>query len=76
VVGGQNSDPVYASGEDVIGIGLTEAEQIAFLGFTALPADATFCTARAATIAVAGAYAANVADAWDEVGVDVALCGN
>jgi Zn-dependent metalloprotease len=25
---------------------------------------------------VAGSYAANVADAWDEVGVNVALCGN
>jgi thermolysin len=76
VVGGQNADPVYASGTNVIGIGLAEAEQIAFLGFTGLPADATFCTARSATIVVAGSYAANVADAWDEVGVDVALCGN
>ncbi len=76
VEGGQNADPVYASGTDVVGIGITAAEQIAFLGFTGLPADATFCTARAATIAVAGSYAANVADAWDEVGVDVALCGN
>jgi thermolysin len=76
VEGGQNSDPVYASGTDVVGIGLVEAEQIAFVSFTGLPADATFCTARTATIAVAGSYAANVADAWDEVGVDVALCGN
>ena len=76
VEGGQNADPVYASGTDVVGIGITAAEEIAFLGFTSLPADATFCTARAATIAVAGSYAANVADAWDEVGVDVALCGN
>ncbi len=76
VEGGQNADPVYASGTDVVGIGITAAEEIAFLGFTGLPADATFCTARAATIAVGGSYAANVADAWDEVGVDVALCGN
>lgn len=76
VEGGQNADPVYASGTNVAGIGITAAEEIAFLGFTALPADATFCTARAATIAAAGSYAANVADAWDEVGVDTALCGN
>ena len=76
VNGGQNSDPNYASGTDVAGIGLADAEQIAFLGFTALPADATFCDARAGTIAVAGTYDANVADAWDEVGVDTALCGD
>jgi bacillolysin len=76
VEGGQNADPIYASGTDVVGIGLANAEEITFLGFTGLPANATFCTARAATIAVAGSYSANVADAWDEVGVDVALCGN
>jgi thermolysin len=76
VEGGQNADPTYASGTDVVGIGIAAAEEIAFLGFTGLPADATFCTARAATIAVAGSYASNVADAWDEVGVDAALCGN
>ncbi len=75
VEGGQNANPLRATGTDVVGIGLTQAEQIAFLGFTALPADATFCNARASTVAVAGSYAANVADAWDEVGVTVALCG-
>jgi PKD repeat protein len=75
VNGGQNSDPNYASGTDVTEIGLAAAEPIAFLGFTALPADATFCDARDSTIAVAGTYDANVADAWDEVGVDDALCG-
>lgn len=75
VVGGQNANPLRASGTDVVGIGLAQAERIAFLGFTALPADATFCTARASTIAVGGSYAANVADAWDEVGVTAALCG-
>ncbi len=74
VNGGQNSDPAFASGADVTGIGLAAAEPIAFLGFTALPADATFCEARASTIAVAGANDANVTDAWDEVGVDNALC--
>ncbi len=75
VNGGQNSDSDYASGTNVVGIGLSKAQNIAFLGFTALPETATFCQARAATKAVAGGSAANVADAWDEVGVDVALCG-
>jgi len=75
VNGGQNAKPSRASGTNVQGIGLTEAEQIVYLGFTALPASANFCAARASTIAVAGNKAANVADAWDEVGVDEALCG-
>ncbi|MBU1878584.1 MAG: M4 family peptidase [Chloroflexi bacterium] len=75
VNGGQNANPLRASGTDVVGIGLSAAEQIVFLAFTGLPEDASYCDARAATIAVAGSYAANVADAWDEVGVDVALCG-
>ncbi len=75
VNGGQNADPNRASGTDVAGIGLEAAEDIAFLGFTALPADATFCEARASTIAVVGSYDANVTDAWDEVGVENALCG-
>ena len=75
VNGGQNANPTYASGTNVPGIGLAAAEQIAFLGFTALPAGATFCDARASTIAVAGNNDANVGDAWDEVGVDDALCG-
>jgi bacillolysin len=74
VNGGQNANPVRASGTDVAGIGLAAAENIAFLGFTALPASADFCEARASTIAVASTNAANVADAWDEVGVDDALC--
>lgn len=74
VNGGQNSDPAFASGTDVAGIRLSDAETIAFLGFTALPADASFCDARAGTIAVAGTFAANVADAWDEVGIDSDLC--
>jgi thermolysin len=73
--GGQNANPLRASGTDVTGIGITAARDIAFQGFTALPEDANHCAARASTIAVAGAYAANVADAWDEVGVDATLCG-
>lgn len=74
VNGGQNSDPAYASGTNVGGIGLAAAEQVAYLGFTALNATADFCAARASTIAISAGDAANVADAWDEVGVDDALC--
>ncbi|HSH04351.1 MAG TPA: M4 family metallopeptidase [Anaerolineae bacterium] len=73
VNGGQNvSRP---SGTNVQGIGITDAEQIAYLGFTSLSRNSDFCDARAATIAVAGSRDANVADAWDEVGVTEALCG-
>lgn len=75
VNGGQNANPTRATGTNVQGIGLSSAEQIAYLGFTALPANASFCQARASTVAVAGGQAANVADAWDEVGVNEALCG-
>ncbi len=74
VDGGQNSDSAYASGTNVKGIGMALAEDVAFLGFTALPATADFCEARASTIAVAGDDAGNVSNAWDEVGVDDALC--
>jgi bacillolysin len=74
VNGGQNSDPGYASGQNVQRIGIAAAENIAFLGFTALTATSDFCQARDATISIAGSSTANVADAWDEVGVDDALC--
>lgn len=74
--GGQNADPDRASGTDVNGIGLANAEGIAFLGFTALQSNADFCDARTATLLVAGNYLSNVADAWDEVGVDAALCSS
>ena len=78
VNGGQNAKSSRASGTNVQGIGLAEAEKIAYLGFKALPANANFCAARASTSAagVAGSFAANVADAWDEVGVTDALCGS
>ncbi len=77
VNGGQNAKLGRASGTNVQGIGLAAAEDIAFLGFTALPPTADFCAARAGTIAVAGSQEAdNVADAWDEVGVDAALCSD
>jgi thermolysin len=74
VNGGQNADASYASDSPVTGIGMTAAEQIAFDGFTALNATADFCAARASTMAVAGQNDVNVGDAWDEVGVDDALC--
>jgi len=74
VEGGQNATANRASGTNVQGIGLSATEQIAYLGITALPPNATFCAARASTIAVAGNNSANVADAWDEVGIDAALC--
>jgi Zn-dependent metalloprotease len=76
VNGGQNADPDRASGTDVSGIGLAAAERIAFLGFTALESDADFCAARDGTISVADTHQANVQDAWDEVGVDDALCNS
>jgi bacillolysin len=75
VNGGQNAESARASGTDVQGIGLAAAERIAFLGFCALTETSTYCDARLATIAVAGADQANVADAWDEVGVD-GNCGS
>jgi len=74
VNGGQNANASRASGTNVQGVGLAAAEDIAYRGFTALTATSNFCAARASTIAVAGSHAANVADAWDEVGVDEALC--
>jgi len=75
-VGGVNANPKYASATGVTGIGLDAAQQITYLGYTALPANATFCDARASTLAVAGEYAVNVGSAWDEVGVTDALCSS
>ena len=74
VQGGQNANSNRASGTDVHGIGMQAAEDIAFLGFTGLTATASFCDARSATIAVAGGASANVAAAWNQVGVDETLC--
>ncbi len=54
VNGGKNANPSRASGTGVQhGIGLDAAEDIVFLGFTALPASATFCSARTATLGAA-----------------------
>lgn len=74
VNGGQNAKASRASGTNVQGIGLANAKIVAYSGFTALTATANFCQARASTIGVAGSHSANVADAWDEVGVTDALC--
>ncbi|MBC8123513.1 MAG: M4 family peptidase [Gemmatimonadaceae bacterium] len=78
VNGGQNAKPERASGTNVTSISLASAEQIAFLSFTGLPETANFCDARSATIATATSLGVqnNTADAWDEVGVDSALCGS
>ena len=54
VNGGKNAKPSRASATGVQGIGLAAAEDIVFLGFTALPASATFCSARAANNRRAG----------------------
>ena len=76
VNGGQNAKSAHASGTNVQGIGKWAATQIVFVGFTHLSQSADFCAARASTIAFAGDNKANVADAWDEVGVDDALCSD
>ncbi len=74
-VGGQNANSDRASGTPVVGIGIAKAEHIVFKAFTNLYPLAQFCYAREATIKVAPPeYAANVADAWDEVGVDINWC--
>jgi bacillolysin len=74
VNGGENANLNRRDGVRVASIGLAAAEQIVYEGFTALPANANFCAARAATIARAGGHEVNVAAAWDEVGVDEELC--
>jgi bacillolysin len=74
VNGGQNANSNRASGTNVQGIGMAAAETVAFLGFSSLNATADFCDVRAATMAVSATNEANVADAWDEVGVTDALC--
>jgi bacillolysin len=80
VEGGQNAKVNRRSGVGVVGIDLEAAEDIAFAGFTDLPATANFCAARSATIAAAirlyaeESYEDNVRVAWNEVGVDDELC--
>ena len=67
---------------NVTTVGLADAEQIFFLGFTALNQDATMCDARAATEATAvtqfgsgSQQAQSTSDAWVAVGLTDAECG-
>lgn len=67
---------------NVTGIGLADAEQIAFLGFASLQPDGTFCDARlageAAAEALFGAESQQVTstrDSWIAVGVTDMACG-
>jgi hypothetical protein len=53
----------------VAGLGLARATQIFYAGFTSLPEFANMCDARNATVAVAGAEAPSVSDAWAAVGL-------
>ena len=53
---------------------IQRAADIFYLGYTSLPSDADFCAARDATIAAAGAETTQVTTAWNDVGVDAALC--
>ncbi len=50
-------------------LGLAEATEIYYTGFTSLPEYANFCDARNATSAVAQTNAAAIGAAWDAVGV-------
>jgi Zn-dependent metalloprotease len=63
---------------DMHGVEIQLAADIFYFGYTGLPSDADFCAARDATIAVALdatiAKAPEVTTAWNEVGVDAALC--
>jgi Zn-dependent metalloprotease len=66
----------------VDGIGLADAEKVFFLGFSGLPANATFCQAREATeTAVTTLFGAtsmerrSTTDAWVAVGLTDAACG-
>ena len=66
----------------VTGIGIANAEDIFFLGFSALPSNANFCQARAATETAAttlfGASSQqrrSTTDAWVAVGLTDTACG-
>lgn len=82
LAGGQNAGCArghsHCTGDGAIsvsGIGLAAAQQIFFLGFTALPSNATMCQARASTETVAGVNQPSVADAWRAVGLTDSVCG-
>jgi bacillolysin len=79
VNGGQNAGCIAQNGHpathtadcDVVvpAVGLDTAAQVFYDGFTSLPEFANFCDARNSTVAVAGADAAAISDAWAAVGV-------
>ena len=79
VNGGSNAGdaPVHDhTGPSVVGIGLANAEQIFYKGFTSLPSTATMSEARGATVAAASALygvgsqqETSTSAAWDAVGV-------
>jgi bacillolysin len=79
VNGGQNAgcDAVGSSGHrhtadcdvTVAGLGVTEAAEVFYAGFTSLPEFANMCDARNATVAVAGPSRQSTIAAWAAVGV-------
>ena len=77
-----DSDDTQDNNLAVIGIGLDDAEQIFFLAFASLNADATMCDARAATEAKAETVFGSgsqqhisTTNAWLAVGVTDKACG-
>jgi bacillolysin len=50
-------------------VGLEDAAQVFYAGFTSLPEYANMCDARNATVAVAGSDARRISQAWAAVGV-------
>lgn len=79
VNGGRNAgcDAVGSNGHQhtadcdvtVAGLGVQRAAQVFYASFTSLPEFANICDARNGTVAVAGADAASISDAWEAVGV-------
>ncbi len=79
VNGGSNAGEARGHGHTgpvVTGIGIADAQQIFYLGFTSLPSDASMGNARVATEAAAGVLFGvasqqqlSTSDAWEAVGV-------
>ena len=68
VNGGKNANVSRSDGIAVTGHRAGRGRADRYEGFTALPATANFCAARASTIAVAGGNAGNVAAALGRSG--------
>lgn len=88
VTGGRNArceggtDPAADCDVFVPPVGMADAQRMAFAAYTALPGAATFCDARAATVAVAqtlfpgsAAHVASADLAWTAVGLTASACG-